>query len=692
MSIMHKVLMIGNPNVGKTTLFNSLTRSSEHTGNFHGVTVDYKIKNIKIENENFEFFDLPGLYSLNTISDEEELAKKIILNEKNATKIVVTDANSLSKNLYLCLQLDELGIDYKLVINNYDYFVSAGNKLNIKILQKYFGNDTITINAKKIKIDKNFFKFQKSNIKITYLVPFLTKIKEKFKFLSEIQILNAINSIYEERENYYLELKKFILNLLPDIINARYKFIEQIINEGVYFKQNFVYGKSKSDKVILNPFVMIFGFIFLFFIGIYLIFFLLGPIVSEGLIFALEFSIINPFMNFLNSVTSNVWIMEFFDEGIFGAICTVLTFLPQVCLLFMFLTILEDSGIIARMAYVFDDLLTRFGLNGKAVYIMLMGLGCNSMSALASRNMNGKNLKIKSAILSPYISCMARLPVYVLVAGALFGVKSYFVVAGLYLLGLFVSFIVALILEKTILKSKASELLLEFPPMRKIDIKHIFKVGGTNAIDMIKRIFGIVLSVSIIIYILMHTTFNFSYTSSLTNSILYIIADKISIIFQPIGLNNAGIVTALIVGILAKELIISVFSISNGVSSIAALSTSLITANSLVNFSVAGGVSFLIFSLLYSPCLSNLVVIKKETSSFWMWFSFVSQFTIAYLLSYFAYTAISHNIYFALISLLIIIGIIGAILFVVKKIRNKTIFNKCANCPKNNICKSIDKK
>ena len=386
-------------------------------------------------------------------------------------------------------------------------------------------------------------------------------------------------------------------------------------------------------------------------------------------------------MNIIYNITDNVWVIEFISNGVFSSFLTVLTFLPQVCLLFIFLSILEDSGIISRMAYVFDDFLSYFGLNGKAVYIILTGLGCNTMSTVATRNMNSKNLRIKTAILNPYISCMARLPIYVIVASAFFGAKAYFVITGLYLLGLAVALVVAYILNKTILKSKSSELLLEFPPLRTLDCKHIFQVGKTNAWDMIKRIFGIVVSVGIIVWILSHTMFNLKYTDVITDSILFCLADKISFIFKPIGLNSAGVVCGLIVGIMAKELMVSTFSISNNVASTAALIASIVSSTSVVNFTVASASSFLVFSLLYCPCVSNLAVIKKEIGSFWMWFSIISQFTIAYMFSFVVYNGIVHGFTFALICIVIIAVIVWAIIFITKKIRKKKL--GCTFCNKN---------
>ena len=684
---MYRIQIVGNPNVGKSTLFNSLTRSNEHTGNFHGVTVESKHKIVKYENEEYDFVDLPGLYSLNSFSFEEEVARDEII-KKNSFNLVIVDANSIRRNLYLCVQLNELNINYQLLINNYDYFEKHKNKLNLKLFNEKFHTNAKIINAKKIKINKIDIKniinsiknndFQKNSLNsCNYLSKYIEKIKNKYN-LDEKTIIFDLNSIFLDLKD---EEIKFIKSFFPEIIRDRYKYIDDILKQCIEIQKGYVYGESKFDKVLINPAFMSIMFLIVFFLSIYIIFFLLGPFLSDLLIGIVNFLIVNPVINIIYNITDNVWVIEFISNGVFSSFLTVLTFLPQVCLLFIFLSILEDSGIISRMAYVFDDFLSYFGLNGKAVYIILMGLGCNTMSTVATRNMNSKNLRIKTAILNPYISCMARLPIYVIVASAFFGAKAYFVITGLYLLGLVVALVVAYILNKTILKSKSSELLLEFPPLRTLDCKHIFQVGKTNAWDMIKRIFGIVVSVGIIVWILSHTMFNLKYTDVITDSILFCLADKISFIFTPIGLNSAGVVCGLIVGIMAKELMVSTFSISNNVASTAALIASIVSSTSVVNFTVASASSFLVFSLLYCPCVSNLAVIKKEIGSFWMWFSIISQFTIAYMFSFVVYNGIVHGFTFALISILIITVILWAIIFITKKIRKKKL--GCTFCNKN---------
>ncbi len=679
---MRRILVAGNPNVGKTTLFNSLTKSFEHTGNFHGVTVDAKIKKTKYDNEQLEFVDLPGLYSLNTFSKEEEVAKEILLANDNEILLVV-DANSLRKNLYLAQQLAEMGINYKILINNYDFFKKNNkNDCNIKLLGNKLNRSVIKINAKKYKLNKEILKKEEKTTKNTekinnYLEKYVKIIQNKYN-LDRKTIVYALNGVFLDLNK---EQINFIKSLNVDLIKDRYLYIDQILEGCIYLNKNFVYGKSRLDKIILNPFFTILGFLLTFFIGFYSIFFLIGPFLSGLEEKVLSFVIVKPVMNILYLTTDNIWLIEFVRNGILSSVLTVISFIPQVALLFIFLSLLEESGVIARLAFVFDDFLNFFGLNGKVFYIMLLGLGCNTMSSVTTKNMNDKNLRIKSLLINPYISCLARLPIFTLIVSTFFGKNSFLIVFGLYVLGLIVALIMSVVLSKTFLKNENNELLLEFPPLKGIDFKHICKVGYVNAKDFFKRVFTVIISVGIIIWILTHTQFNLQYTENVSNSILFFFADKISFIFAPIGLNSSGIVCALIVGVLAKELIVSTMAICNNTQSQKMLSTSLLLTTSVVSFSIPSAISFLVFSLLYSPCVSNLAVIKKEAGKFYMWFSLLSQFTIAYMLSFIVYQALTKGALFVFTISIVIMLIMVALHFIRTMLTNRCNGN-CLRCNK----------
>lgn len=671
---MCKILLIGNPNVGKSTAFNSLTKSDEHTGNFHGVTVEQKSKKIKFKNNEYEVVDLPGIYSLNTYSFEEEISKTEIL-KNNSINLVIVDANSLRKNLYLCQQLNELNINYKILINNYDYFKKNKNKLNLEKLKNRLNIDVFLINAKKIKLNENLIKNQQKNTNnYNYLNDIINRIQQKINKPKQ-EIVSALNGNFLNFNNEEIEFIKSFNSL---VVQARYKYIDSMLLSCVEMNKNFVYGLSKFDKIFLNPIVMILGFLLLFFASIYLIFFTLGAWVSNKLSLLCNTFFVTPILNLLINLTDNVWLIEFFSQGVFSSFFVILSFLPQVVLMFIFITILEDSGIISRMAYVFDDFLSKFGLNGKAVYIMLLGLGCNTMSTMVTRNMNDKNLKTKTAILNPYISCMARLPVFVIIASTFFSRQAYLIIVGLYIIGFLVALILGFILNKTILKTKQVGMLLEFPPMRAIGFKHILQVTKTNSLDMLKRLTGVIVSVSVIVWLLTHTDFSFKYTQTISESIMYFISSKISFLFAPIGLNNAGIVCALLVGIMAKELIVSTLTICNNTSSSAELISSLTIPTSVICLTKASVVSLLIFSLLYFPCVSNIAVLRQETDKFTTIFALITQFTIAYTLSFVAYQLMYNGVIFAIISILIISIIMFAIVFLIKKLKR----GKCLTCGK----------
>ncbi len=676
---MYKFLIVGNPNVGKSTLFNSLTKSSEHTGNFHGVTVEEKSKIVEFKNQKYEFVDLPGLYSLNSFSPEEEISKKIILNSQSEI-LLLCDVNSLRKNFYLCLQLMEIDVNFKILINNSKNFYKNNNKIDFNKLKNKIKKEIIEIDAKKCTLNEEMLKNSKNvddinfNFFQKYLEKYINIIENKLN-LDKKTIIFALNGIFLNLNNKQIN---FIKSLFPSVISDRYKYIDEILNDCVETKKDFVYGLSKSDKFLLNPVIAFAVFLVSFFLGFYLIFFVIGPFIS-----GLEEKILNlifarPIMNFLYLITDNIWLLEFVQGGVINSVLSVINFVPQVCLLFIFLTILEDSGIISRFAYIFDDFLNFFGLNGKALYVMLLGFGCNTMSTTATRNLGDKNLRAKAVMINPYFSCMARLPVYFLIASAFFSKKSFLIVFGLYVLGIVVALVMSRILNKTIFKSKNDDLLLEFPPMQKIDLKHIWQVSHKNAIDFFKRVFTVVLCVGVIVWILTHTQFNLQFTQDITDSILFFFADKIKFLFAPIGLNSAGVVTALVVGVLAKELIVSTISICNNVGSQKSLVLSLILPLSVINFSLPSAVSFLIFSLLYSPCASNLAVIKKETSTFAMWFALFSQFTAAYMISFVAYQALAKGIVFALTVTGVVLLILFAFIFTIKKVKHR----KCLTCGK----------
>lgn len=634
---MKKIFIVGNPNTGKSTLFNSLTKSDEHTGNWHGVTVKEKSKVIKLNGEQYEFVDLPGLYSLNTYTLEEEVSKKFILNSVDANIVYLIDANNFKRNLYLLMQLLDMNINLKVCINNYDYFSKNGGHIDIKKLKEILNCEVEIINAKNIKLTKKFLNFTKINI----------KLKNNLK----------IYEIYEK--------------------------INKICENTLKYNKNNIYGYSKIDKYILKGYIFVPLFVIFIFLILFLIFFLIGPVLSDLILIILNIFIKSPIIIFLKSINCASWVVRVFDEAIFSSVVTICSFLPQVCLLYIFLSGLEDSGVISRMAFMLDDYFSKIGLNGKCIYTMLMGFGCNTSATFTSKNMADKNSHIKTALITPFMSCSAKLPIYSVIAGAIFGVKDIWVIFILYLLGVVVALILANIYNKTILKSKTNDFFIEFPPLKHVSFKDIVLSSFKTSKHFISKVFGIIFSMSVIIWIVSNIGFNLRFASA-SNSILYLISKKIAWIFKPLGLNNPYIICTLLVGLVAKELIVSSMLIFNKVSTTSTLMVSLKMLESPIYFTPALAISFLVFVLLYSPCISNIAVLYKEVGKKYATIGILVEFIVAYIISMLAYNLLSGNFVSALISILVVGIIIFSVTYTLKRIRKIGV---CTNCLRCNNCK-----
>lgn len=645
---MEKILIVGNPNTGKSTLFNSLTKSEEHTGNWHGVTVDAKSKIVKFNEKTYEIFDLPGLYSLDCYTMEEEVSKQEIFKNRDAKILFCADANTLERNIFLLTQLLELGFNVKLLVNNYTYFEKRGGKIDIKKLSKLLNCDVEIIDARKEKLNDKLLKFNSFK-------------REKFD-----------------------DLKK---DKQGDVVD-RYNKIIKILKASRQAAKG-IYGQSKLDEFLFKPFVFLSLFLAGFFFILYLTFFLLGPKISSGLTSIIDIIIKQPFMAFLTKINASDFVLKLFDEGVFSAGITICSFLPQICLLYLFLTLLEESGLISRFAFLMDDTLSKIGLNGKVVYTLLMGFGCNTTASFTAKNMPDKNSKIKSCLITPFMSCTAKLPVYTVVATAIMGERNFFLIVGLYLLGIVCALAFAGIYEKTILKSKSDTFLLEFPPLKCPSLTVISKTSLKTTKTFISKVFGVIFSMSIIIWLMKNVTFSFRFTTQTEKSILFNLSRFILPIFKPIGITSPELVATLIVGLVAKELIVSTMLIFNGVSTSQGLIKSLGSSLSPIHFNFASGLGFLIFVLLYAPCVSTVAVMTKEVGIKYTALGLISQFLPAYFFASLIYQALTGNILAFLVWMLgiIIIALALGIVFKIMRKKSNRFPSKCRGC--NNLnCKN----
>ena len=636
-----EVLLVGNPNTGKTTLFNKLTSSNEHVGNWHGVTVDTKAKVFDCLGQKRLLVDLPGIYSLSALSFEEQVAIDYIRAHPKTKIINICDLNNIQRNLALTLGLIEFGADVILAVNCMDK--RPLNRVDYGALEKELGIPVVEVNAdkghgfdslKKLVLQPFSQPPKPKYLKKLNLHSIKNSLSQKVDDFFAIKIMEGDESILKQcqiKENKFLDIQK--------VAEARFDYIA-FLQQRCIHSSGKVYGKSLIDKVVLNRFLA-FPIFLLVLAGIfYLTFFSLGEWLSGGLNKLLDITI--------GSWTQQIcfawfgessWLTHLFCDAIIGGVGTVVGFLPQVGLLFLFLSILEDSGYLSRVAFASEDIFGKIGLSGKSVYTLLMGFGCSTTAVLTARNMEDKNSKIKTALLTPYMSCSAKFPIYVVIGGAFFGASNVFVIMGLYLLGLVVSIILSLIFEKTVLKSKAQSFILEFPPYRYGGVRRVLKVLWTNIKQFLIRVGSLLISMNVIVWLLANFSFDFSFVpQSGKMSMLEGFGKVLAPIFAPLGFGSWGVASALVAGIIAKEVIISSIAMFNGVSNESQIGATLHDSASMVYFSSSASVmSFLVFSLLYLPCISTMVVLSKEIGKKWTFIGIAIQFVVGYLTALFTF-------------------------------------------------------
>lgn len=752
---MKDVLLVGNPNAGKTTLFNSLTRSNEHVGNWHGVTVDTKEKTFFVDEEQFRLVDTPGIYSLSPLSFEEGVAVKIIKENPDKKIINICDQNNIRRNLFLTLCLLEGGFDVVLAINEIDK--KPIFKTDCQKLSQILGIDVVKINAqKKIGLDelkkclrkgkskknlpyskqqsfkeniKKIDEFERKNDKNVDKIDKICENANKNKTKNEEknEILNSKNGeiigkndknlnnankkeIKKDKKNEYLdkEIKngekspKYAENGIKneqkneendeifafhEISKIRYAFIDEIL-EKCAVRTNAVYGQSKLDKIFLNKWLAFPMFLCILAGIFYLTFFSFGAFLSDLLGRLLQ-TISSPLLQALKNAVGQSFFVDLFEHAVLGGVGTVLSFLPQVVLLFFFLSILEDSGYMSRIAFIFEDILGRVGLSGKSIYTLLMGFGCSTSAIMTSRNMDDKNAKIKTAILCPYMSCSAKIPIYTVIGGAFFGAKNIFVIMGLYFLGVFVAILISKILDLTLLKSERTSFILEFPPYRLTSLSRIGKILWKNVREFLVKVGSVMISMNIIVWILSSFSFSFRYVAGAGEgtSMLEQIGRFIAPIFTPLGFGNWAIVSSLLAGMVAKEVVVSSIAMFNGIDLNATklLSASILLPTSAVFFPTqASVISFLVFCLLYTPCMASISMLLHEIGKKWTAISICIQLFTAYVLSFVIY-----NLCFAIeifgfwkifVTILGIFAVLFAIFVIYKKIKKKNLCTHCTGC------------
>lgn len=716
------VILLGNPNTGKTTLFNSLTKSNEHTGNWHGVTVDSKDKKYIYNNQKFNIVDLPGIYSLTPLSYEEEVAVDYLYSNRKTLVVNIVDINNIYRNLYLTLELLMLNQPTILVINETSKSQNCLYNIDEQKLQKILGIKVIKLNAENIKqveiLKKEIFNFYNnktakslekssnfninSNFEINKVLQQTTKlIKNNFdekleintKYLAYkclendekiINILNLSNKQKIELSSYQKQIK------LEDLAKDKYEIIDNIFKSANIKKTKKVYGKSVLDKIVLNKYLCLPIFLLVLLAVFYLTFFSLGSYLSDMLSNFIQSTVKNGTLSLIKSITNNAIIYDFFSTAIIDGLGSVLSFLPQVVILFLCLGILEDSGYLSRVAFSLDDIFSKIGLSGKSVYTLLMGFGCSTSACLTARTMDDKNSQIKTAMLAPYMSCSAKLPIYAVIGSAFFGVNNVFVVFAMYMLGVVVALLLSVFYEKSFLKSKAQSFILEFPPYRLTKPKRLLYLTIDNIKMFLVRIGTLLISVNIIVWILSNFSFTFAFVKSTGEaSMLETLGKVLSPIFIPLGFGSWGATSALLAGLVAKEIIISSIAMFNGVSLSdktlnSKISQSLRISTNPVCFTPASALSYMVFCLLYSPCLATIMVLRKEIGKKWTFISIIVQFVVAYIMALIVYASTSlilnKGIGVFLIFALVFVLCLFAIIMIIKRFKHIKSCKKCTSC------------
>ena len=626
---MREIAIIGNPNSGKSTIFNNLTKLHQKVGHWPGVTVEKYEGKFTYKDEEFKLIDLPGTYGLSSISIDERIARKYLIEEKPDAIIVVADSTNIERHLFLLIEVLEMGHNAILCLNMTDLAEEKGIFINENILSQILKIPVVkTIAHKNIGTEKlkeaiyNRVKNKRNEyLKIDYgeeIEKFIEIIKKEVNFPENFPERWGLIKIFSKDEEIieFLKDKKEIIEKINKIANLHgYTISEELIIEKKY---GFIKGllkeclreekkiwkrleiSDKVDKIITNPWIGMPLFL-LFLLIIFETIFTIGNPISDLIDKIIGF--LNSNLKFLFSKIFSPFVVSFLTDGIINGVGSVILFLPNLFILFFLISLIEDSGYMARVAFTMDRFMHYIGLHGKSFIPLILGFGCNVPAILSTRIIESKRDRIITIMIIPLISCSARLPIYILFASAFFKEYQAFVVFSIYLISVILAMVSAKILSKFILKKEEkTPLVMELPPYKKPGIRWSLKMAILKCKIFLKRAGTIILSMSIIVWLLSSLPPGVSFGSK--DSILGKIGSFIAPIFSPAGLGKWEITVSLLIGILAKELIVSTFGVILGEEDL---------ISSLQNiFTPLSAYSFMLISLIYIPCLATMIVIKNE--------------------------------------------------------------------------------
>lgn len=651
--------LAGNQNCGKTTLFNQLTGSNQHVGNFPGVTVDQKSGAIR-GNPDTLVTDLPGIYSLSPYSSEEIVSREFILNEKPTGIINIVDATNIERNLYLTLQLMELGIPVVLALNMMDEMRGNGGTVHINEMEEMLGIPVVPISAAKnegvdelvrhavhiaqyqerpgrtdfCEKDKNGGAVHRCLHSIMHLIEDHAEeagIPVRFAAAKlvegDVMVLEKLRLTQNEREM----LEHIILQMEQErgldraaaIADMRFTFIRELCGRTVVkpreSKEHL--RSNRIDRVLTGKYTAIPSFIAIMALVFWLTFQVIGDFL-QGLLERGILWLTGVVDAALTAANVSEILHSLIIDGIFNGVGSVLSFVPIIVVLFFFLSLLEDSGYMARVAFVTDKLLRKIGLSGRSIVPMLIGFGCTVPGVMASRTLPSERDRKMTIMLTPFMSCTAKLPIYGFFAEAFFPQYSGLVTVSLYFLGILTGICVALLSKNTAFQGEAVPFVMELPNYRLPGAKNVAHLLWDKAKDFLQRAFTVIFVASIIVWFLQTFDFRLNIVADSQNSILATLAGWISPVFKPLGFGDWRMVTALIAGFMAKESVVSTLSVLMG--STGALLSAL---------TPLGAASLLTFCLLYTPCIAAIAAIKRELGTKWALGIVVGQCLIAWIIA-----------------------------------------------------------
>lgn len=634
--------LAGNQNCGKTTLFNCLTGSNQHVGNFPGVTVEKKEGIIK-KYKDATLVDLPGIYSLSPYTSEEVVTRDFILNDHPNAIINIIDATNIERNLYLSLQLMELNIPMVIALNMMDEVRASGNSIKIKELSKQLGIAVVPISASK-------------NEGIAELIDVVENVvnqktpPQKLDFC-EGEVHKAIHSIahiVEDHANQHgfpvryaatklvegdmptqtaLKLDLSDVHIIDHIVQAmeevlgtdreaaladmRYNYIERICEQCVIKHQETKeqIRSEKIDSVLTHKYFGIPIFLLIMMLIFWLTFSVFGAPLQDLLSVVIDL-FTSWFAKFLESINVAPLLRSLLINGVCAGVGSVLSFLPIIVLLFFFLSILEDSGYMARVAFVMDKLLRKIGLSGRSFVPMLIGFGCSVPAIMATRTLSSERDRKMTIILTPFMSCSAKLPIYGMIIAAFFPRNGALVISSMYILGIIAAIISGLLLKGTLFKGNPVPFVMELPAYRLPDAKSVVLHMWEKAKDFIKKAFTIIFVASILIWFLQSFDWSMNMVADSSQSMLASIGSAVAPIFIPLGFGDWRASTALLTGFVAKESVVSTLTILTGASTSTQLAPILQSM-----FTPLSSISFLVFTILYMPCVAAFAASKRELGS-----------------------------------------------------------------------------